>query len=187
MARDRKKAKQRQRRQQRTGSRAAVAHRLGAEPDTPEDDLGAPDPLEHASADMEMAEAATRGVPPVDEPGEGDAGEVFADELEPVAAGGDDGGGGDHGGGAAGGHDRGDGEHGGGRASEGASPERARAGGSRFINFLRACVAELRRVQWPDRRQVTQATGVVMGFVIIAGAYLGVLDALWSRVVNAIL
>ena len=59
--------------------------------------------------------------------------------------------------------------------------------GNRFANFLRACAAELRRVQWPDRRQVAQATGVVLGFVIIAGAYLGLLDALWSRVVNAIL
>ena len=55
------------------------------------------------------------------------------------------------------------------------------------MNFVRACVVELGRVQWPDRRQVTQATGVVLGFVVIAGAYLGVLDAVWSRVINAIL
>jgi preprotein translocase subunit SecE len=48
-------------------------------------------------------------------------------------------------------------------------------------------VAELRRVQWPDRRQVAQATGVVLGFVLIAGGYLGVLDAIFSRLVNAIL
>ena len=31
-------------------------------------------------------------------------------------------------------------------------------GGNRFINFLRASWAELQRVQWPDRRQVAQAT-----------------------------
>src|SRR3954470_10519507 len=59
--------------------------------------------------------------------------------------------------------------------------------GNRFFNFLRACVAELRRVQWPDRRQVGQATAVVLVFVVIAGGYLGLLDALFSRVVDAIL
>ena len=59
--------------------------------------------------------------------------------------------------------------------------------GNRFINFLRACVAELRRVQWPDRKQVGQATAVVIGFVVVAGTYLGLLDAAFSRLVNAIL
>jgi preprotein translocase SecE subunit len=60
-------------------------------------------------------------------------------------------------------------------------------GGNRFLNFLRACWAELQRVQWPDRRAVAQATGVVLGFVVIAGGYLGLMDALFSRVVNAII
>ena len=59
--------------------------------------------------------------------------------------------------------------------------------GNRFINFLRACVAELRRVQWPNRRQVGQATAVVLGFVVVAGTYLGLLDAAFSRLINAIL
>jgi preprotein translocase SecE subunit len=42
-------------------------------------------------------------------------------------------------------------------------------------------------VQWPNRRQVGQATAVVLGFVVIAGSYLGVLDAIWQPLVNAIL
>jgi preprotein translocase subunit SecE len=61
------------------------------------------------------------------------------------------------------------------------------SGGNRFVNFLRASWAELQRVQWPDRRQVGQATGVVLGFVIIAGLYLGLADWLAQRVVNFIL
>ena len=60
-------------------------------------------------------------------------------------------------------------------------------GGNRFINFLRASWAELQRVQWPDRRQVAQATGVVLGFVIIAGLYLGLADWVAQRVVNFVL
>jgi preprotein translocase subunit SecE len=61
------------------------------------------------------------------------------------------------------------------------------AGGNRFVNFLRASWAELQRVQWPDRRQVGQATGVVLGFVLIAGLYLGLADWVAQRVVNFIL
>src|SRR3954451_17307743 len=40
----------------------------------------------------------------------------------------------------------------------------------RAADFLRASYLELRRVQWPDRRQVGQGTAVTMGFVIVAGA-----------------
>lgn len=60
-------------------------------------------------------------------------------------------------------------------------------GGPRFVRFLRASWAELRRVQWPDRRQVTQATAVVLGFVVIAGAYLGIADWAAKQVVNFII
>jgi preprotein translocase SecE subunit len=57
----------------------------------------------------------------------------------------------------------------------------------RTADFLRASANELRRVQWPDRRQVGQGTAVVLGFVLIAGAYLGLLDAIWNPVIKAIL
>src|SRR4051794_12107076 len=60
-------------------------------------------------------------------------------------------------------------------------------GGNRVIGFLRACWAELQRVQWPDRRQVGQATAVVIGFVIIAGAYLGLADVVAQHVIDFIL
>jgi preprotein translocase SecE subunit len=57
----------------------------------------------------------------------------------------------------------------------------------RAIAFLRASWAELQRVQWPDRRQVTQATAVVLGFVAVAGAYLGAADWAAQKIVNFIL
>jgi preprotein translocase SecE subunit len=59
--------------------------------------------------------------------------------------------------------------------------------GSRLVNFLRACWAELQRVQWPDRRQVGQATAVVLGFVVIAGAFLGAADVVAQKLVDLIL
>ncbi len=60
-------------------------------------------------------------------------------------------------------------------------------GGNRAIGFLRASWAELQRVQWPDRRQVFQATAVVLGFVAIAGLYLGLADLVAQEIVEFIL
>lgn len=59
-----------------------------------------------------------------------------------------------------------------------------RKGPARFAAFLRASWAELQRVQWPDRRQVGQATAVVLGFVVIAGAYLGLADVVATKIVD---
>jgi preprotein translocase subunit SecE len=70
---------------------------------------------------------------------------------------------------------------------DGAAPPARRASGSRLVNFIRASWAELQRVQWPDRRQVGQATAVVLGFVVIAGAFLGLADFLAQKLVDFIL
>jgi preprotein translocase subunit SecE len=79
---------------------------------------------------------------------------------------------------------------GGGGDGHGAAPRPSGAplrGGNRAIGFLGASWAELQRVQWPDRRQVTQATAVVVGFVAIAGAYLGLADFVAKEIVEFIL
>jgi preprotein translocase subunit SecE len=57
----------------------------------------------------------------------------------------------------------------------------------RFVQFLIHVWAELQRVQWPDRQALTTLTGVVLGFVLIAGGYLGLLDAIFSRLIQEIL
>jgi preprotein translocase SecE subunit len=75
--------------------------------------------------------------------------------------------------------------------ANGVSPEQASGApirkGNRAIGFLRASWAELQRVQWPDRRHVFQATAVVLGFVAIAGAYLGLADYVAKEIVEFIL
>jgi preprotein translocase subunit SecE len=58
---------------------------------------------------------------------------------------------------------------------------------ARLIGFLQGSWRELQRVQWPDRRQVAQATSVVIGFVIVAGVFLGLCDLAFSHLVNYIL
>ncbi len=172
MARDRKRAKQRQQRRARAGSRAASASdRASQRRDG--DELAPPNPLEHASADADLAEVSERTGLPAEEFIGDEKGGVYEDEVTPA--------------------EEEPGEEAAIRPSRRrrgeptAGGEAPKRGGNRFVNFLRACVVELGRVQWPDRKQVTQATGVVLGFVVIAGAYLGLLDAVWSRVVDAIL
>jgi preprotein translocase subunit SecE len=182
MARDRKRAKQRQRQRRAQQQRQPTRARDAREKQSTDDPgIGAPDPLQDASADVEIAEEAERAIETLDGPGtplkeeeypqrdELEGADVLEEERQEERE----------------------------QAEEAlGAPRRPRAAGpgaalpkegNRFANFLRACVAELRRVQWPDRRAVGQATGVVLGFVLIAGGYLGVLDAIFSRLVNAIL
>ena len=65
-----------------------------------------------------------------------------------------------------------------------ASAQRQRGG---VIGFLLSCWAELKKVQWPDRETLIQATAVTILFVAVAAAYLGALDALFNFLVKRIL
>jgi preprotein translocase SecE subunit len=55
------------------------------------------------------------------------------------------------------------------------------------LGFLVSCWAELKRVQWPTRETLVQASGVTIVFIAIAAAYLGALDALFNWLVQRIL
>jgi preprotein translocase subunit SecE len=191
VARDRKRAKQRRAR----GGGAAVrrpptADGVAAEqtsthvpaPGTIERaDL--PGALDHAGAEVDEFDAAlvvgAGGVPlapDADQAEEDDFDVASEDALqEPQGPGGTGGGPGGGGGGGSGGGDV---------ARPSGAPLR---GGNRAIGFLRASWAELQRVQWPDRRQVTQATAVVLGFVAIAGLYLGLADYVAKEIVEFVL
>jgi len=57
----------------------------------------------------------------------------------------------------------------------------------RVVGFIVSCWAELKKVQWPDRDTLVQASAVTIVFVAIAAAYLGALDALFSWLINLVL
>jgi preprotein translocase subunit SecE len=57
----------------------------------------------------------------------------------------------------------------------------------RVIGFFISCWAELKRVQWPDRETLIQASAVTVIFIAVAAAYLGALDALFSWLVGRLL
>ena len=194
MARDRQRAKQRRRRQDggsaaaRSAARTKKARDVGLDDATvddaglgeastaPERDSGltdgtpTPDPLDHASAEVDQAKLAEQGaVPPEigDADNEYDGGYDDFDDLDRAPDEAED------------------------DAVVSADPDAherpARKQRGRVLTFLRHSAEELRRVQWPNRRQVGQATAVVLGFVVLAGGYLGLLDALWKPIIDAIL
>jgi preprotein translocase subunit SecE len=143
---------------------------------------GTPSPLSHATPDSELVEAqlaAGRG-DPIDDLQTAEE----ERELEALATGGS----------GAVGPVSGRASGAGGRdesteldVAPAATPARKVSAVSRLRTFLRGSWAELQRVQWPDRRQVMQATGVVVGFVIIAGAFLGGADWAAGKIMDFIL
>jgi preprotein translocase subunit SecE len=173
VARNRKRAKERRTRRPATGpaSRPGVAtaradrerrdgERSGHEPEPTAEDLEAtPGPIDHAAPDVELAEAQLAQHRPASSDAEDDSGwEANQDSDAGELA----------------------------PASPTATASR-RGTAHRLITFLQGSWRELQRVQWPDRRQVMQATGVVIGFVIVAGLYLGLADTVAGKLVNLIL
>jgi preprotein translocase subunit SecE len=198
VARNRKRAKDRRTRRppqaggSQSGGRSSVPGVLPGVPtvtdvsDEPSraldrDQNGAPDPLEHATPDVELAESQlAMGRPAEPEPDdEADEEEFEVEVEESMATAGR--------GGRGGGYEAADGA-GGEAAVPGPAHVEHRAGiFARLIGFLQGCWRELQRVQWPDRPQVMQATGVVIGFVIVAAAFLGLADLVAGKLVTFIL
>jgi preprotein translocase SecE subunit len=71
------------------------------------------------------------------------------------------------------------------RAPKAPVAEKRQRGG--VLGFFASCVAELRRVQWPDRETLIQASTITVVFIAIMAAYLGVLDAVFNWLVQRIL
>ena len=187
MARDRQRAKQRQaqRRQERQDRRAdseldAQAGPLTGITGAPPENVGRSDTVTESSPPAPILddELEADELDDVDPELEADAieagalgadeGQVYEDELEDVEAAPVTGG-----------------PRGVRRDATAAHP--AHAGGNKVVGFLKACWAELQRVQWPDRQTLFQLTGIVLFFVVIAGLYLGVIDQIFSKLIQAIL
>ena len=196
-------ARNRKRRSAGRGARSGSAAQRGVATANGDRSEDTPDPLEHAAPDVELAEAQLEvGRPeyteeelaagaPADaaareeseEEGQAGAGDEEPDDREATGDGG--------------GYDEDEDEDdldsedsGSGRGRRGKSTAvsaRRENPGVRLVHFLQGSWRELQRVQWPDRRQVMQATGVVIGFVIVAGAFLGIADLAATKIVKLIL
>lgn len=58
---------------------------------------------------------------------------------------------------------------------------------SRAAEFLREVKVELKKVTWPTRKQTTGTTIVVILFVFVVAAFLGLFDYSLSRLVQVVL
>jgi preprotein translocase SecE subunit len=73
------------------------------------------------------------------------------------------------------------------RQQKKATTERQSGPRGGVIGFLLSCWAELKKVQWPDRETLVQATAVTIIFVAVAAAYLGALDALFNWLIKEVI
>jgi preprotein translocase SecE subunit len=73
------------------------------------------------------------------------------------------------------------------RQEKKASAQRQTGPRGGVIGFLLSCWAELKKVQWPDRETLVQATAVTIIFVAVAAAYLGALDALFNWLIKEVI
>src|SRR5215217_2437030 len=169
MARNRQRAKERQ--AERRAARQAARDNSGAVPDTQRRVEAPPEELGQSGYTLEHTSESEEFIGDLQIGDEGFADEGFADEGFA-----DDG--------EANGAEVVTGPRGvrGGREHE----EHHREHG-RVVSFLIAVWAELKRVQWPNRQQLTSLTGITLMFVLIVGGYLGLLDAIFSKLVSAIL
>ena len=63
------------------------------------------------------------------------------------------------------------------------APVQAKQRGA-VMTFFSSVIKELQKVQWPDRDTLVQASAVTVLFVAVAAAYLGALDAIFSKLVD---
>lgn len=68
-----------------------------------------------------------------------------------------------------------------------AQAEKAEKRRGGVFGFFASCWAELKKVQWPDRDTLVQASAVTIIFVAVMAAYLGALDATFNWLIKQLL
>ena len=56
-----------------------------------------------------------------------------------------------------------------------------------LINFIKEARAELKKVTWPNKKQLISSTVVVIITVALVAIFLGIVDLIFSRIVTIIL
>ena len=59
--------------------------------------------------------------------------------------------------------------------------------GKRFLAYVRASIAEMKRVVWPTRKETTQTTMVVLAFAVVMALFLWAVDASLMVVIDKLM
>ncbi len=70
------------------------------------------------------------------------------------------------------------------RPAKSAEPRRWPAFVEGIVTYLREVLIELKRVEWPSRREATSATIVVVVVLVLMAIYLGAFDYLYTFMVK---
>jgi preprotein translocase subunit SecE len=73
------------------------------------------------------------------------------------------------------------------RPPQGAPPASRGNWWTRLVAYYHGIIAEMRKVTWPDRTQVRQATIAIIIFVLLLGLVIYLLDAVLSAVLVRLL
>ena len=58
---------------------------------------------------------------------------------------------------------------------------------SRWREFMAETSVELKKVTWPDLEQLRNATGVIIVFVLVVAAIIGLMDLVFRQIVDLII
>jgi preprotein translocase subunit SecE len=70
------------------------------------------------------------------------------------------------------------------RAKRSDAPVPAKTQRTGLRQFVRECIAELGKVQWPTRRHLWQASAVVVVVTVVLGVYIALLDSALTRIAS---
>ena len=73
------------------------------------------------------------------------------------------------------------------RPPQGAPPASRGNWWTRLVEYYHGIIAEMRKVTWPDRPQVQQATIAIIIFVLLLGLVIYILDAALSAILVRLL
>lgn len=55
---------------------------------------------------------------------------------------------------------------------------------NKIINFIKEAIAELKKVIWPNRKELKNSTIVVVFTIIIASVFIGLIDLVFTKILT---
>lgn len=72
-------------------------------------------------------------------------------------------------------------------AAKKAKPPEKKKSGNRLVRFFKDMRVELKKVAWPTKKQTVNNTGIVIGVVLVAGAFVWIFDGIAGSLITALI